>query len=98
MNDIFLRWIISNKVQRVQNTLQLELSLDANSLISLSFQLGFVEAEFKEFQPRLQYGNFHLNLYLIFQLKPVFGGFKTWLKFIKFGHTPFIFQTVNSVK
>ena len=41
------------------------------------------EAEFKEFEarlkfkPRLKYGS---------QLKPVFGGFETRLKFIEFGH------------
>ena len=35
------------------------------------------EAEYKEFEPWLKNGWFHL--------KPVFSGFKTWLKFIKFG-------------
>ena len=52
-------------------------------------------AEFKEFKPwlkfetRLIYGWCHLKLNAIFQagakLKPVFGGFETRLKFIKFG-------------
>ena len=50
-----------------------------------------LEAEFKEFEPRLKYGWFHLNSYQIFQdsnrfqLKPVFGGFETWFILIKFG-------------
>ena len=55
------------------------------------------EAGFEEFEPRfkfklrLKYGWFHLKLYSIFQvlagaqLKPVFGGFQTRLKFNKFG-------------
>ena len=55
------------------------------------------EAEFKEFESRLKfetrlkYGWFHLIFYSMFQdlsrrqLKPVFGGFETRLKFIKFG-------------
>ena len=38
---------------------------------------GETEAEFKEFEPWLKNGWFHL--------KPVFSGFKTWLNFIKFG-------------
>ena len=48
------------------------------------------EAEFKEFEPRLNYGWFYLKLYSMFQdlsrhsIK-IFGGFETRLKFIKFG-------------
>ena len=45
----------------------------------------FTVAEFKEIEPRLKYGWFHLKLYSMFQLKPVLGGFYTLLKFIKFG-------------
>ena len=47
----------------------------------------YTEADFKEFKPQLKY----LKLYLMFQdlsrrlIKPVFGGFETLLKFIKFG-------------
>ena len=56
------------------------------------------EAEFKEFErrlkfkPRLKYGWFRLKLYSMFQdlsrcsMETDFGGFKTRLKFIKFGH------------
>jgi len=50
-------------------------------------------AEFKEFERRLKYDWFHLKSYSWFQdlsrrsiEKPDFGGFKTRLKFIKFGH------------
>jgi len=49
------------------------------------------EAEFKEFEPRLKYGWFHLKLFSIFQnlagaqMKPAFYVFETRLKFIKFG-------------
>ena len=49
------------------------------------------EAEFKEFEPRLKYGSFHLKLFSIFQdlagaqIKQAFGVFETRLKFIKFG-------------
>ena len=50
------------------------------------------EAELKEFErrlkykPRLKYGWFHLKFHIqaTALLKPVFGGFKTRLKFIKF--------------
>ena len=50
------------------------------------------EAEFKELEPRLKYGLFHLELHLMFQdlsrrsNKTVIGGFETRLKFIKLGH------------
>ena len=40
-------------------------------------EIKYSEAEFKEFEPRLKFKP---------QLKPVFGGFETRLKFIKFGH------------
>jgi len=55
------------------------------------------EAEFNEFEPRLKFetrlkfGWFHLKLYSVFQdlsrrsIETVFCGFKTRLKFIKFG-------------
>ena len=49
--------------------------------------IWFPEAGFKEFEPRikfetrLKYVWFHLKLYSMFQLKPVFGGFETRLKF-----------------
>ena len=51
----------------------------------------FSEAEFKELELLLKHGWFHLKLYYSFkisagaQLKPVFGGFETRFKFIKFG-------------
>ena len=51
-----------------------------------------LEAEFKEFEPRLKYGWLHLKSYLIFQdlswrsIETSFVGFETRLKFIKFGH------------
>ena len=56
------------------------------------------EAELKEFEPRLKfklllkYDWFHLKLYSMFQdlsrrsIETSFGGLKTRLKFIKFGH------------
>ena len=56
-----------------------------------------IEAEFKEFEPRLKfetllkYSWFHLKLYLIFHdlsrrsIETGFGRFETRLKFIKFG-------------
>ena len=49
-------------------------------------------SEFKEFEPRLKHGWFHLKLYSIFQdlrrrlIETGFGRFKPRLKFIKFGH------------
>ena len=43
------------------------------------------ETEFKEFEPRLKYGWFHLKLYSIYQDETGFGRFKTRIKFIKFG-------------
>ena len=55
----------------------------------LSHQAKFKEFERRlKFKQRLKYGWFHLKLYSMFQLKPAFGGFKTRLKFIKFGHSP----------
>ena len=56
-----------------------------------------IEAEFKEFEPRLKfetllkYSWFHLKLYLMFHdlsrrsIETGFGGFETRLKFIRFG-------------
>ena len=50
------------------------------------------KAGFKEFEPPLKYGWFHLKLYSMFQdlsgrsIETGFSGFKTRLKFIKFGH------------
>ena len=35
----------------------------------------FTVAEFKEIEPRLKHGWFHLKLYSMFQLKAVLGGF-----------------------
>ena len=47
------------------------------------------EAEFKEFERRLKYGWFQLNIHKIVsnvsRFKPSFGGFKSRLKFFKFG-------------
>ena len=61
------------------------------------FQFSRPETESKEFELRLtaelKFVWFHLKLYSMFQdlsrhaqLKPVYDGFKTRLKFIKFGH------------
>ena len=55
-------------------------------------ELGFTEAEFKEFETRLKYDWFHLNLYSIFQdisRRSIKTGFETRLKFIKLGLSPF---------
>jgi len=61
------------------------------------YKVGYSEAEFKEFDSRLKfktwlkYGWFHVKLYSMFQdlnrrsIETGFGGFKTRLKFIKFG-------------
>ena len=49
------------------------------------------KAEFKEFKPLLKNGWFNSKLYSMFQnlsrcpIETGFGGFETWLKFIKFG-------------
>ena len=65
--------------------------------------IWFPEAGFKEFEPRikfetrLKYVWFHLKLYSMFQLKPVFGGFETRLKFIKFWPKQG-FQFLGSIK
>ena len=68
------------------------------------------EAEFKEFElrfkfkQRFKYGWFHLKLYSMFQdfswssYKIGFGGFKTRLKFIKFGHRFLLCQIPATVK
>ena len=84
---IFL-WI-SCKIQRLKN---IERWTRRTNIAFISS-----EAELKEFEPRLKfetglkYGWFHFKLYSMFkiwagvQLKPVFGGFETQLKFVKFG-------------
>jgi len=41
----------------------------------MSPKVMFTVAEFKEIEPRLKHGWFHLKLYSMFQLKPVLGGF-----------------------
>ena len=52
---------------------------------------NLLEAEFKEFEPRLKYGWCHIKVYSIFQnlirrsIETGFWGFDTRLKFIKFG-------------
>ena len=54
--------------------------------------VGNPEAEFKEFEPWLNYGWFHIELNSIFQelsrrsIKTGLEEFETRLKFIKFGH------------
>ena len=50
-------------------------------------------AKFKEFEPRLNYDWFQLKSYLLFQdvsrrsIETGFDGFKTQLKFVKFGYS-----------
>ena len=54
--------------------------------------VGNLEAEFKEFEPRLNYGWFHIELNSIFQdlswcsIKTGLEEFEMRLEFIKFGH------------
>ena len=81
---------------------------NSNFLIALFFQ---PEAEFKELEPRLKfkplvkYYWFHLKLYSMLQdlsgrsiATGFFCGFKTGLKFIKFGHWyPWYFNFGNSL-
>ena len=94
MNIVLFRTVVFEISSFMGSTVPLGLSKDKRYLIVI---YGNPEAEFKEFESRLKfkqrlkYGWFHLKLYLIFQdagaqLKPVFGGFETRLKFIKFGH------------
>jgi len=62
--------------------------INVKLILNISFR--WVE-QFKEFEPGLKYGWFHLKLYYIFQdlsrrsIETGFWGFETRLKFIKFG-------------